>query len=114
MKSCYIKISNPDINLQISIADNFFLRLRGLLGYKEAFPLLFSPCNQIHTLGMKFTIDVIYFDKNFNILCVTENLSQNKIVHKVKNGYYVLELPAGFIRENRINSNSSFMLYFNK
>lgn len=48
------------------IADTPWARMRGLLG-RNGLPsgegLLISPCNAIHTLGMRFAIDVRFYDR---------------------------------------------------
>ena len=63
--------------LKIKIADNFFSRLRGLIG-KNFLPqgegLLIAPCQSIHMCFMKFPIDAIYIDKNFVVKKIVPNL----------------------------------------
>lgn len=55
----------------IEVAATPFARMRGLLG-REGLPagqaLLLKPCNAIHTLGMKFSIDVRFYDKEGQLL----------------------------------------------
>ena len=48
------------------VAESFLARARGLLarpplGVDEA--MLIRPCNAIHTIGMSYTLDVVFFDK---------------------------------------------------
>ena len=48
----------------IEIASTLRSRLRGLLGKRATRrPLLITPCQDIHTFGMKKPIDVAFFDK---------------------------------------------------
>ncbi|MDD2420528.1 MAG: DUF192 domain-containing protein [Heliobacteriaceae bacterium] len=52
--------------ITVEVADTFWTRLRGLLGRSHLPPgyaLLLAPCNQIHTLGMRFPLDVLYLDQ---------------------------------------------------
>jgi uncharacterized membrane protein (UPF0127 family) len=52
--------------LRTRVADSFLARARGLLarpplGADEA--MLIRSCNAIHTIGMSYTLDVVFFDK---------------------------------------------------
>ena len=50
----------------IELAANPWRRMRGLLGRKglpAGHALLIRPCNAIHTLGMRFAIDVRFYDR---------------------------------------------------
>lgn len=52
-------------------------RLRGLLGRPTLGPddaMLITPCASIHTLGMRYAIDVIYLDASLRILRCVEAL----------------------------------------
>lgn len=63
--------------LEISVADTFFLRLRGLLGTTLLAGnqgLLLCNCNSVHMIGMRYALDIVYLDKNGIILKMVENL----------------------------------------
>ena len=63
--------------LEVKIADTFFTRLVGLMFQKklpQGTGLLLIPCNSVHMCFMRFAIDVIYLDKEYNILKVVKNL----------------------------------------
>ena len=50
----------------ITRAETPFARMRGLLGRSglaAGDALLLKPCNAIHTLGMRFAIDVRFYDR---------------------------------------------------
>lgn len=57
--------------------------------------LLLTPCNEIHTFGMKFDIDTVALSKDNEILFIDRSVSPNKVRKKVKNGYKILELNSG-------------------
>ena len=63
--------------LKMMIADSFFLRLCGLM-FRKRLPsetgLLLVPCNSVHMCFMRFAIDVVYLDKDFNIIKIVNNL----------------------------------------
>ena len=71
------------------IADPLFIshslikRMRGLLA-SASFPIhagmWIQPCSQIHTLFMKFAIDVIFVDKHLCVQCLYENVPPYKML----------------------------------
>jgi len=59
--------------LRVRIARSFAARLVGLLGRRalatdEA--LLLAPCNNVHTLFMRFVIDVVFLDREGTIVAI--------------------------------------------
>lgn len=54
--------------------------------------LMFKKCNSIHTFFMKQNIDVIFLDKNNNIIKRYNNITKNKILI-CKDAYQVIEIP---------------------
>ena len=79
------------------MADNFFLRLRGLIGRdpKSFGPLLIVPCSDIHTFMMADAIDVLYLDKDYKVVKIAPNLVPGKVFAPVKHARSVVELPVG-------------------
>lgn len=80
MKKIYIPVNSVSSAMQIleiSVADTFFSRLRGLLG-TTSLPahkgLLLRDCNSIHMLGMLYALDIVYLDKRGFIIKIIENL----------------------------------------
>ncbi len=76
-------------------ANHFWSRLRGLLG-KKILPLdqglLIEPCNSVHSLGMKFSIAVIYLSKDNQILHLIPELAPGKLGPVIRGSSRVLEL----------------------
>lgn len=87
---------------EIEDASNFFRRFMGLM-YRKSIPhmhgLLLTPCNEVHTFGMRFDIDVITLSKDNEILFIDKAVKPNKIRKKVNGGYKVLELNSGLSDE---------------
>lgn len=79
----------------IEDASNFFRRFMGLM-YRKSIPedhgLLLTPCNEIHTFGMRFDIDTITLSKDNEVLFIDPAIKPNKIRKRVEGGYKVLEL----------------------
>lgn len=87
-------------------ADTFFSRLVGLLSRKFLDPdegLVIVPCTSIHTLGMKFAIDVVFIDKENKVLGVAASVVPNRIRVAPKGTWAVLELADGNASETGIN-----------
>jgi uncharacterized membrane protein (UPF0127 family) len=85
-------------------ADNFLTRLVGLLkrtnlGPEEALWLI--PSKGIHTIGMKFPIDVVFLDKSNKVLGIISGLVPYRISGVRLWGYSVLELPKGTLKKSR-------------
>ncbi len=71
----------------------------GLLGSTKAHPVLFHTRFGIHTLGMKYPIDVVILDKDATIKNMRENLHPNKLFFWNPLYDTVLELPNGMTAE---------------
>lgn len=84
--------------LEVIIADNFLLRLRGLMGQKrlpKATGLLLSPCNSVHMCFMRFAIDVVYLDKEYKIIKIVKNLRPWSGISMCSPAWATLEMTAG-------------------
>jgi uncharacterized protein len=95
------KTSNTVISENLVVADTFFKRLKGLMFTKELpaqDALHIIPCNEIHTFFMNYSIDVLYLDKDMNIVHIDEDMVPGKIGKKVKTAISVVELPSGRIK----------------
>jgi len=79
------------------LANESRTRREGLLkraGLEEGEGLLISPCEAIHTFGMKFAIDVVFIDKTRKVRKVLHALPRNRI-GVCLSAEIVLELAAG-------------------
>ena len=95
------KTSNTIISENVMVANTYFKRLKGLMFTKELpdqSALHIVPCNEIHTFNMKYSIDVLYLDRNNNILHIEEEMQPGKIGKRVKNAVSVVELPSGKVK----------------
>jgi uncharacterized protein len=84
-------------------ADKFITRLVGLLkrthlGPEEALWLM--PSKGIHTIGMKFPIDVVFLTRDHRVLGLSSGLAPYRISAVYLRGHSVLELPNGTIRKS--------------
>lgn len=85
------------------LADRPWTRLRGLLGRKglqAGEGLLLRPVGAIHTMFMRFAIDVVFLDRDYTVLKVVENLRPWRFAG-ARGAKAVLELPRGGARRLR-------------
>ena len=108
MKKLDLEINGKE--LKIYMADSFATRFRGLmLRPRDFLPmgtgLLIAPCNSIHMMFMRFPIDVVYIDKNYQVLKQVPNVRPWLGLSTCwnKNTWAALELPTGSIEAYGIN-----------
>ncbi|RII27800.1 MAG: hypothetical protein CXR31_06120 [Geobacter sp.] len=94
------RISGKTLADDVSIADNLLSRMKGLLG-RSTLPsgeaLWIKPCMGVHTFGMKFSIDVVFLDREKHVVELAKRLRPNRMSRIYSSASSVLELPAGTI-----------------
>jgi uncharacterized membrane protein (UPF0127 family) len=81
--------------VRLEVAASYRTRRRGLLGRDgTAGALLLTPCRAVHTLGMRFAIDVAYLDRSLTVLRV-ETLRPGRMPLPRLAARHVLEAEAG-------------------
>lgn len=101
--------------LKLKIAENFFSRFLGLMGKKNLpreHGLLIAPCKSIHMFFMRFSIDAIYIDKNFEIKKIVTDLKPWIGFSFCLNAWAVVEVAAG--ESERLNLKVGDKLSFEK
>ena len=116
-----IKVDNKI--LEVQIADNDSLRVRGLmfqneLPYDEGMLFVFdgSSTRAMWMLNMQFNLDIIWFDEDANVVAIEKDVPPCKTTVEVvacrengvsaDNAKYVLEVTAGFVDKFNITENS--------
>ena len=81
-------------------ATSFVSRLVGLLG-RSALPdgeaLIFEGCQSIHTIGMRFPIDVVFVDRRWTVVALHPDLGPGKLIAPVRGAWGVVEMAAGVV-----------------
>jgi uncharacterized protein len=96
------RTKNSCIASRVDFADNFLARLKGLLGKKSldgGHALVISPCVSIHTIGMRFPIDAVFFDKGRKAVGVIRNLRPGKLSRIFPKAKGVIEIAGGTLSE---------------
>ena len=84
----------------IRIAETGLTRIVGLLGERELLPgdgLLILSSQGVHTWGMRFPIDIVILDDDWNVLAVRRNMRPFRIGRLYWKAAAVLELSAGAV-----------------
>jgi uncharacterized membrane protein (UPF0127 family) len=82
------------------VADNMYRRVVGLLrdkALKHGDGLWIKPCNSIHSIGMQFTFDAIFLDKDLRVVHLMHEMKPWRISKMVLSAESVLEVPAGLV-----------------
>lgn len=106
----------PDIRLTISnrtrqtilahcveVADHGTKRGKGLLGRNGLSPeegLWIFPCEAVHTFGMRFSIDLVYIDRNMRVKKVRSNVHPWRL-SACLSAHSVIELATGTINRTQ-------------
>jgi len=80
-----------------NIANTSKLRRTGLLEHAALHAgegLWITPCEAVHTIGMKFPIDVLFLDRKKKVLKVRSNMGKWRMAASLM-AHSVLELPSG-------------------
>jgi len=75
-------------------------RRRGLLGRESLEPgeaLVFPRCRQVHMIGMKFPIDVLFLGKRGTVVARAPDLQPGRLSPWVRRARTAIELPAGVL-----------------
>jgi hypothetical protein len=94
---------NTVLATRMQVADSSPKRNKGLLGRSRLAPgegLWIIPCEAVHTVGMKFSIDLIYLDRQNRIRKLCRNVPPWRL-SACFSAHSVLELPQGVVRDSQ-------------
>lgn len=98
------KSKNTVIAEDIKMADTAISRLVGLLNRSSISPkegLIITQCRSIHMFFMKFSIDVIFVDKNEKVIGLVRNIKPWQMSPYFLKAKYVVELFPGTIDNSK-------------
>ena len=98
---CFNETTGKLIADNLKMVDGFFGRLVGLLAtsaLKHGQGIVLKPCTQIHTFFMRFSIDAVFIDKEFNVLYVIEDMKPWRLSPLLLKSMYTVELSAGSLK----------------
>jgi uncharacterized membrane protein (UPF0127 family) len=96
-----LRVRNQSKNTQLAdraeIADTSKKRKIGLLKHtrlESGEGLWITPCEAVHTIGMKFPIDVVFLDKKRRVVKIRSGMPRWRMSACLR-AHSVLELPSG-------------------
>ncbi len=100
------KANNSIIAQNVMVADTFLTRVVGLLNRKslpkdEA--LIITKCNSIHMFFMRFAIDVIFIDKNNQVVGLVERIKPFCLSRIYFKAVSAIEFAEGIIAEKKVS-----------
>jgi len=97
---------------ELELASDSRARNRGLLGRSgiaDGAVMIIAPCNAIHTFFMRFTIDIVFVDRQGRVLKLFSSVRPWRI-RLALGAFAVLELAAGSIERLEIASGDKFSI----
>lgn len=80
-------------------------RMRGLLGrppLEHEAGMLFTACNWVHTFGMRIAIDVIFINRQRQVVALIPQLKPNRFSPLVWGANMTLEMASGSIAKSGV------------
>ena len=90
--------SGAVLGKNVQLANGWWRRAVGLLGQTElpdGSGILLVPCASVHTLGMRFPVDVAFLDGRGRIVETRSDLPPGRFAVGGKDVHATLELPVG-------------------
>jgi uncharacterized membrane protein (UPF0127 family) len=88
------------LGVKVRTASTFLSRLVGLLGTAEIADgegLWIVPCRSVHTLGMRYPLDVVFLDARGIVVGILEGLPPNRVGRVFRDARGALELRSGIL-----------------
>lgn len=89
----------------LQVASDFWSRTKGLLGQSglsKQQGLLIHQCNSVHTFFMKFSIDVIFVDRDMKVKAIKKDLKPGRVTLPVWGASSVIEVSSGLVDQLNI------------
>jgi len=107
-----LQFAKPDINLKLLMADSVISRFEGLMFRRDISDdqaLLITKCNWVHSLFMRFSIDVIFLDASLTVIKII-HLKPYRLSMPVKNACSALEVKSGLCTHFNITYGDRFII----
>ena len=88
-------LKDDQVLAHIEVADSFKARLKGLIGRKDLEgAILLRPARSVHTVGMRFPIDVAYCDRDMRVIALV-TMRPLRVGRPRRKAHAVVEARAG-------------------
>lgn len=92
-----------ELGERVTVARSFWHRGKGLMfrsGLEDGTGLVIDPCSSIHTMWMRFPIDVLYVEADGSVTRADRAMKPWRFGPLFVHGRYVIELPPGTIEHS--------------
>ena len=96
---------------EVMLTSNALERMRGLLGrpaLTRGQGLLIRPCNSVHTIGMRYPIDLIFLDRQWVIKKLVHALPPWRLAWS-PGAHMVIELPGATLTQFDLESGTELL-----
>jgi uncharacterized protein len=105
----YNRTREKSVATRVRVADGYFSRLIGLLGTTRRWAspgngLWIVPSHGVHTIGMLYSLDLIFLDGQYKVVDVQEHVRPFRISRVSLKAQSVLELPADTVARSETRS----------
>jgi protein-S-isoprenylcysteine O-methyltransferase Ste14/uncharacterized membrane protein (UPF0127 family) len=96
---------NLDLTYRVSAASSLLTRLAGLIG---TYPpdrekgLYITPCNGVHTFGMRYPVDIAFLNSEKRVVRLIRGLRPNRMTGIIRSAKSALEFPSDTLAEGDI------------
>lgn len=114
----YNKTRETFVATDVTVADNYFRRLLGLLGKTKKWAKLgrglwIIPSRGVHTIGMLFPIDLVFLNRDRTVVHVEEHFRPFRVSRISLKATSVLELPTHAIYRSQTKVGDSLEISIN-
>ncbi|OVE75378.1 hypothetical protein BVX97_04715 [bacterium E08(2017)] len=105
MKTVQLQRDSKVIFSNVNIAEKLSERMVGLLAHKELpaeHALWIDPCSSIHTFMMKFSIDVIFLDRDMTVVKICRDVAPGNMVFGGMSARSTVEIASGWLAEDML------------
>lgn len=111
MKTGQLYLNDQLLLPSVRCTENSLERMRGLLLRSQDFAgngLIISPCNSVHSFFMTYSIDLVYLNKDFEVIKIYTNFAPWQM-SACYGARHVLELPSDKVSRLNIKIGSSLI-----
>lgn len=84
----------------LKLANGFLQKFKGLMGRKKlnkSEGLMLFSCSSIHTCFMRFPIDVVFLNMDYEVIALKKGVRPWRMVNFIKKAYITVEMSEGTI-----------------
>lgn len=107
VKAAELLCNGSVIVTQVEIPRGFIARTRGLLGRDSLGGdrgMYFDSCNAIHTFGMRFPLDLFFFDRHMTVTRIVRDVGPSRMVCGGLRATSVMEVESGWLADDAVRS----------